>query len=174
MCRYFNNNRYIKRIPVYTIQRISKYNKYIDEHSKNGVVPSDSAICKDLKLTELQLKDLRKIIYEAECISTSELLPGTEDSTVEDSIADPLDLEDQIVENVAIRQAEIIIWKIVDELEKQKADIIVSRYKKSSTLREIGERLNLSTERVRAIEKTPYQFCAKNAKLAISLKYTGI
>lgn len=151
--RYIDSNGHIKRIPVAMMGRISKYKKYISEQEKQGVEPSDFAICRDLDLTEQQLINLRKAIYEAECISTSDLLPGADNITVEDSIADSLDLEEQVLEEVAREQAETLIWKIVDELEEQQAEVIVERYKKSATLQEIGNRLNLSKDRIRVIEK---------------------
>lgn len=70
--RYIDNNGHTKRIPIHLVQRISKYKKYIAEQQKTGVEPSDSEICRDLELSEQQLKDLRKAMREAECISTSD------------------------------------------------------------------------------------------------------
>ena len=151
--RYIDNNGHTKRIPVHLVQQISKYKKYIVEQQKTGVEPSDSEICRDLKLSEQQLTNLRKVMREAECISTSDLVPGSDNMTVEESLADPLDMEEQVVEEIAKEQAETLIWKIVDELEEQQAEVIVGRYKESVTLEEISKRLNLSYQRIRQIEK---------------------
>lgn len=151
--RYIDNNGRVKRIPVHMIKRISRYKKYIAQQEAHGIEPSDFAICRDLGISEAQLANLRKAMYEAECISTSDLLSGADDLTVEDGIADPFDLEEQVVENVAQEQVENLIWKIVDELKEQQAAVIVGHYKKSATLKEIGERLNLSSARIRAIER---------------------
>ncbi len=164
--RYVDNNRHIKRIPVHMVERISKYEKYIAEQKAIGIIPSDFLICKNLGITEQQLKNLRKTIYESECISTSDLLPGTDNFTVEDSIADPLDLEEQVVEEVALKQAETLIWKIVGELEKTQSEIIVGRYKESLTLQEIGKRLNLSNERIRVIEKNALSILRKKHEIS--------
>ena len=151
--RYIDNNGHTKRIPVHLVQRISKYKKYIAEQQKTGVEPSDSEICRDLELSEQQLKDLRKAMREAECISTSDFVPGADNMTVEEALADPLDMEERVVDDVAREQAESLIWKIVDELEERQAEVIVGRYKESATLDEIGKRLNLSYQRIRQIEK---------------------
>lgn len=151
--RYIDNNGHTKRIPIHLVQRISKYKKYIAEQQKTGVEPSDSEICRDLELSEQQLKDLRKAMREAECISTSDFVPGADNMTVEEALADPLDMEERVVDDVAREQAESLIWKIVDELEERQAEVIVGRYKESATLNEIGKRLNLSHQRIRQIEK---------------------
>ncbi len=151
--RYIDNNGHTKRIPVHLVQRISKYKKYISEQAKQGVEPSDFEICRDLELSEQQLKDLRKAMRETECISTSDFVPGADNMTVEESLADPLDMEERVVDDVAKEQAESLIWKIVDELEERQAEVIVGRYKESATLEEVGKRLNLSHQRIRQIEK---------------------
>lgn len=151
--RYIDNNGHLKRIPIHLIQQISKYKKYIAEQQKTGVEPSDFAICRDLGFSEQQLKNLRKVMREAECISTSDLIPGSDNMTVEESLADPLDMEERVVDDVAREQAESLIWKIVDELEERQAEVIVGRYKESVTLEEISKRLNLSYQRIRQIEK---------------------
>lgn len=163
--RYIDNNGRIKRLPVHMIERISKYKKYVTEQRSKGIEPSDFLICRDLGLTEQQLKDLRKIIYESECISTSDLLPGADNLTVEDSIADPLDLEEEIIEKTAREQAEILIWQIVDELEELQAEVIVGRYKESATLQKIGSQLNLSIERIRIIEKNALSILRKKREI---------
>ena len=149
--RYIDRNGHI--IPIHMMERISKYKKYIAQQQAQGVEPSDFAICRDMGITETQLKNLRKAMYEAKCISTSNLLPDTDNLTVEDGIADSLNLEEQIVEEVAREQAENLIWKIVDELEERQAEIIRGHYKESATLKEIADRLNLSHARVVVIER---------------------
>lgn len=164
--RYIDNNGHIKRIPVRMIERISKYKKYYKEQKQKGVEPSDFAICRDLELTEQQLKNLRKAMYEAECISTNDLLPGADNLTVEDSIADPFDLEERVLEEVAREQAENLIWKIVDELDERQVEVIVGRYKESATLQEIGKRLNLSHARIRVIERNALSILRNKHKIS--------
>ncbi len=151
--RYIDNNGHTKRIPIHLVQQISKYKKYLSEQEKQGVEPSGFAICRDLGFSEQQLTNLRKAMREAECISTSDFVPGSDNMTVEESLADPLDMEERVVEEIAKEQAENLIWKIVDELEERQAEVIVGRYKESVTLEEISKRLNLSYQRIRQIEK---------------------
>lgn len=164
--RYIDNNGRIKRLPVHMIERISKYKKYITEQKIKGVESSDFLICRDLELTEQQLKNLRKAMYEAECISTSDLLPGVDNLTVEDSISDPLHLEEEVVEKTAREQAEVLIWQIVDELEELQAEVVVGRYKESATLQEIGSQLDLSIERIRTIEKKALSILRKKRDIS--------
>lgn len=174
--RYIDNHGRTKRIPSHIMERIIKYKKYISERQQQGVDPSDFAICRDLNLTERQLGSLRKAIYEAHCISTNELMPGADTLTVGDSIADPLNMEEQAVEEVARQQAETLIWKIVGELEERQAEVIVGRYKESATLKEMGKRLNLSKDSIRAIEKNALPILRRKRKIrdiAEIYDYTG-
>lgn len=151
--RYIERSGYVKRFPAHMIERISKYKKYISEQQKTGVEPSDFAICRDLGLSESQLKNLRNAMREAECISTSDLLPGSDSLTMEDSIADPSDMEEQVIDGLAKEWADNLIWQIVDELEERQAAVIIGKYKESVTLKELKKRLNLSHTYIAELEK---------------------
>jgi RNA polymerase primary sigma factor len=151
--RYIDNCGRAKRIPTHTLQLIYKYKKYLANCAKQGIEPTDFAICRDLGLTEKRLKNLRKTILEEKCISTDQPIPGTDNIRIEDEIPDPLDMEEDVLDLVAKEQAEARIWEIVLELEEQQKTVIIGRYKNSSTLGEIGRTMNLSTERVRQIER---------------------
>lgn len=163
--RYIERNGYTKKFPAHMIERISKYKKYLSEQQAAGVVPSDYAICRDLELSEQQLKNLRKAIREAECISTSDLLPGSDSLTVEDSIADPSDMEEQVIDGIAKEWADNLIWKIVSELEEREAAIIIGKYKESATLKELAEQFNLSCERIRRLEIKGLAILRKQQKM---------
>lgn len=151
--RYIANCGRVKRIPVHELERISKYKKYISSCKENGIEPTDFAICRELGLTDAQLKKLRKAMFEADCISINDTAPGTDNLTVEDSLADPLELEEQVLDSVAREWAENLIWQIVDELEEREAQVIIGRYKEDATLTEIAKRLNISNESVRQVER---------------------
>lgn len=163
--RYIEDCGNVKKLPAYMIDRISKYNKYLSKQQAAGVSPSDSDICRDLELSEQQLANLRKAMRESECISTSNLLPGSDNLTVEDSISDPSDMEEQVLDGMAKEWADNLIWKIVSELEEREAAVIIGKYKKSETLKELAERLNLSYERIRQIEIKGLTILRKQQKM---------
>lgn len=163
--RYIEGCGYVKRLPAHMMERISKYKKYLSKQQAAGVSPSDSDICRDLELSEQQLADLRKAMREAECISTSSLLPGSDSLTVEDSISDPSDMEEEILDGLAREWADNLIWKIVSELEEREAAVIIGKYRESETLKELAEKLNLSHERIRQLEIKGLAILRKQQKM---------
>lgn len=151
--RYIAENVRIKRLPNYMIERISKYQKIMADYQAKNCVPSDWTIRRSLGITEKQLGDLRQIISEDNCISTSDIIPDTENLTLEDSIPDPFDMEEYTLNKVARKQADSVIWRIVEGLDNQQSKVIIGRYKKSATLQDLAKQMNLSKERIRAIER---------------------
>lgn len=151
--RYIDENVRIKRIPGYMIERISKYKKIMADYQAKNCVPSDWSIRRSLGITKKQLEDLRQVINEDNFISTSDIIPDTENLTLEDSIPDPFDMEEYTLDKVAREQADSMIWRIVEELGSQQAKVIVGRYRESATLQDLAKQMNLSTERIRAIER---------------------
>ena len=151
--KYICNCGKLKRIPAYEMERISKYRKYISDCKVlKGVEPTDQMICDFLEITQRQLNRLRKDLFESECISIDEQLPGSDDLTIGETLPDQENLENQVVTRLSESWATNLIWKIVDELDQKKSQIIVERYKESTTLKELAKRFCVSPERIRSIE----------------------
>jgi len=84
--------------------------------------------------------------------SIDDLVPGTENLTVGDTIADDCDLEEEVTAKVTCETEYPRIWDAVNELECQCRDVIYKRYKENKTLDHIASDLLLSGERIRQIE----------------------
>ncbi len=149
---YVDNTCKVKRLPAYMQERIQKYRSYMSECAAAGREPEGPEVCRDLNITKDQLERMRKAMYEADCISIDDMIPGTESSFGE-LLADPVDLEAEVIEQIARDQLQDQLWKIVDELSDPQNEIIINRYRKSCSLRSVGEALGLSIEKVRYIEK---------------------
>ena len=151
--RYIENNGRAKRVPSYIISRISKYRKYMNEQHSKGIEPTEDMIIRDLELSKAQLKSLRKAIYEADCISFDGAASWSDDLIVGEMIADPLNIEEWVIDAIIKEQAEKLIWKAVSELDERQAKVVIRRYKEFATLGEVGKQLKLSNETIRVIEK---------------------
>lgn len=160
--RYIANTKNTKRLPVHIQTQISAYKKHVAEYSQaHGEQPDDSEICAALGMKKQELEKLRKVMYEAECISLETLVPNTDDMTVEETIADPNDMEEQIVEEIS--RAEI--WRIVDELDEEKSSIIRRRYLHSKTLDRIAKENGYSIDTAARIIKLSLGILRENKKL---------
>ncbi|MCC8196253.1 MAG: sigma-70 family RNA polymerase sigma factor [Ruminococcus sp.] len=149
---YITDTKSTRRIPKYLQIRIAKYKRFLSECSANGREPADSEICEALEINDKQLSNLRKAMQESECVSLNDIVAGTDDFTIEECLADPVDMEDEITETIAKEQLSAQLWKIVDELDGKQGEVISERYHYSKTLEEVGKRMNLTSERVRQIE----------------------
>lgn len=84
--------------------------------------------------------------------SIDDLVPGTENLTVGDTIADDCDIEEEVTAKVTCETEYPRIWDAVNELECQCRDVIYKRYKENKTLDHIASDLLLSGERIRQLE----------------------
>ena len=80
----------------------------------------------------------------AETTSLDEAIPGTEDYTLADTIADDFNLEESVVDSVGDQQVQAVIWGAVSDLGGKEADIVVGYYKNGETLDNLSNRLEIT------------------------------
>ena len=108
-----------------------------------------------LDITIDQLKELKKDIQAARIRSTSEPIGGEDDDlTLEDTLAAAGDPIGEALERMQHEQLSAELWSCVDDLEPRESTVIRSRYgnEQALTLKECGENLGVSVERVRQVE----------------------
>jgi len=170
--RYSQNNRYLKRIPAYMLELMSKYHKFKKLYLKEtGEEPSDSDYMEYLEINNKQLKELKKQIAEINCIPIE--TPIMEGKTLAETLSDNFDLEMDIVERLTYKQLADGLWKAVNKLEKIQREIIVERYKHKKTLEKIAEEKNLSGARVEQIEKKALHLLAMQQEVKDMAEYYG-
>lgn len=173
--RYCQNNGHLKRVPVHLLEQISKYQKFHSDFQAmtQGEKPTDGDYCYCLGITPNKLKELRKYMGELTPVSLYEPISGTDDLTLEDTFADGFDLEEAVVDAVGAEQVKGVIWGAVADLGGQEADIIEGQYLKEETLEAIGNRLNISGERVRQIRTTAIRTLRGNRHLKEAAEVYG-
>lgn len=151
--KYLENNSNSKKIPGYRLNEIRIYKQFCQTYSnEHGHYPDDKTIMQELELTEAKLKNIKKIIYEQNCISIYSTAPGTEDAALEDIIADPSNMEEDVEEKVFQEQKKQVVEEAMKTIPEREAEIIHERYFENMTLAEIADERKLSKERVRQIE----------------------
>lgn len=153
--RAINQQNRSIRVPVYVIEKLSKYKKAEQELSqKYNREPSDEEIAKEIGISLKEVRELKE--YFADTVSLDAPIGDDKEdsfgSLVEDNSninpADSYERED--MNNT--------LMKVLDTLPEREAGILKMRfgigYSSPLTLEEVGKRYSLTRERVRQIESS--------------------
>jgi RNA polymerase primary sigma factor len=144
------------RIPAYMFELLSKWRKMSAQlQDELGRTPTQEEIAKKLEISKKKLSIIKKAIklYNANPQSTDHSDDGL---TLGDIIADERVKapQDEMIENDNLKH----VYRLMEEMEPRDAAILKMRFgldeTEPMTLKEIGETLGLTRERVRQIEST--------------------
>lgn len=163
--RYVNAGGKVKRLPENMVVRISKYKKYYrkcmtDAHER----PTEQMVMDYMQLSKVQYDTMMRAIIESECISTSQAI-GEDGLTIEDVVADSLDLEANVVDEAFQEQLSDELWDEVKTLDEKQQTVLVDRYKGEKTLEAIASDIGVTKERIRQIEKKALKALSQKEKL---------
>lgn len=139
------------RIPSYKHEQLSKVNKLINEYVyKHGENPSIDYIATKLKIkpskVTLLISEFQDVVSFNETIGDNIFL--------EDVIGKEDDVEENIIKEEQISEMRHLLNEILTDREREILELRYGLYNsKIHTLKEIGEILNITRERVRQIEK---------------------
>jgi len=139
------------RIPSYKYEQLSKVNKAIKDYTAiYGEAPSTEYIAKKVDLKEskiiLLLGEFQDIMSLNETIGDNIYL--------EDVIGKNDDVEDKIIKEDQLLEMRELLERILNERERKILEYRYGLYdNKIHTLKEIGEQMGITRERVRQIEK---------------------
>lgn len=154
MQRYCQSNS-IVRVPVHLGEKVQRYKKLQNSfYLHAGRLPDTRECCHYLNCSESELEKIKRgeVIR---CIgSIDALAAGPEDGsiTVGDSIADPADHYENMLDDIEDRQLKGTLWGIVNDLPEQQADVIKARYQENLTMKETATRTGITTEAARQWE----------------------
>lgn len=139
------------RIPSYKYEQLSKVNKVIDTYrDEYGEIPSPEYIAEALGMKVSKVILLQSEFQEI--VSLNELIG--DNIFLEDIIGNEDDVEKSIIRNDQLNEMYELLDNVLNPREKE---ILELRYglnnNKVHTLKEIGEKLKITRERVRQIEK---------------------
>ncbi len=133
------------------IQKIDKVHKKLE--NKLGREPTPSEIAEDLDMDDEEINHLRNITQDY--ISLDSSYGDSEDTTILSMIVDSrIDSPDKRVLDESLREA---LNEVLDTLTESERQIIIMRFGLNGgepmSLQQIGDKFNLSKERIRQIEK---------------------
>ena len=147
------------RIPSCALNRLKKYRFFVATYKRNhdNCDPDDSIVLEELKLNLEQLEELKRISNQVcDLYSLDSTISGekNEDTlkTLGDSIADDFNLENEVIEDIFVKERNETLWKCVDALPIAQREILRKR-SEGMSLREIGKELGVSYECIRVKEK---------------------
>ena len=134
---------------------------------------TDEEYCYHLGIKKQRLKELRKYMISTETVSLDGIVPGTEDFTLADVVADDFNLEETVCDTLADEQAKTVIWGVVSDLGGNASEVVHGYYKNGETLQSISDRLEVSIERVRQIKNWAISNLRHNRKLKEAAEVYG-
>lgn len=141
------------RIPVHFLELIRRYRKmvFLYEKEHDGATPNDLEIA---SILGIPLRHVGKIQYWDNRISSLQTIVGEEESAeLGDFVDDGVIFTDSVEQKLLVEQ----IREALQAFDERDRGIIIDRFGLDggggSTLEEIGEKLGITRERVRQIEK---------------------
>lgn len=141
------------RLPVHVNDKLSKIRKAQKElMEKNGKEPSTKQIARKLKMKEKDVEEL--IMHSGSIMSLEKPMGEDEDMVLGDTIADEnTNNQEKEVGRILLSEK---IGKVLDTLKEKEREVIILRFGLNDgvemTLEQVGNRMNITRERVRQIE----------------------
>lgn len=154
MQRALDNMAMTIRIPSYAVDLVTSWRrKAVELHQQLGRTPTEEEVARALKLTKKTLKIVQKALRIYNGDKQTDTAAG--EGSFADSIGDPTSIapDDRLTAAEEVRQ----VLDLVDRLEAREATILRLRFglhgEDPLTLNQVGERLGLTRERVRQLER---------------------
>lgn len=144
MVRYIHDNGSTIRIPSGRLENVRKYQNALEDFRKKyGYEPSEEEIS---RFYGISVKNIKKLSEAAQMQQTGSLdlcLADDSDTTVGDTVPDPVDLERSILDDMQQKQLRETLWPLVDDLPGDGPAVIRYRYYDCLTREETGNRLGI-------------------------------
>lgn len=164
--RYIENFANTKRIPSHLLHLMQKYKSFVQSYrNEHGTEPSDEVIMEFMELSKSKLNHIRKTLYEQNCISITAPIPGADNVSVEDSVADDYDMETDIEDKLFREHERKVLDCAIQQLQQNEQEVINSRYWDDLTQNQVAEKMNISSSRVGAIERKALKNLKRNDEL---------
>lgn len=140
-------------LPVHIVEKVNRMRKISRQLTQTlGREPTDEDIAEEMGTTIEKIRELQK--YAQEPISLEERVGKEDDSVIGDFIADENAEDPEKIVSQTILHEKIL--EVLDSLTPREASVIKLRFGLEDgrvlTLEEVGERFNITRERIRQIE----------------------
>ena len=150
MVRYMSKYSSVVQLPQDIRTKINRLRKFERDYTVEwGREPTEKEIWLYFGYS---YKEYR-LIMESSSISNQEsidaLVPGTEDFTIGETVKDPVDQYDQLLDQMQQEELAETLWQLVDSLPEQQGEILHAQYEDGATLRQVSDKLGLEYQRTR-------------------------
>lgn len=162
MLRYIAKYSGTVQIPENVRMKINKLRKFECEYSAEwGREPTEKEIRLYFGYSRKEYQALTESQLVTKLESIDALIPGSGDFTVGESVADPVDQYDQLLEQMQQEELADTLWQLVDSLPEQESQILHVEYQENITLRQVSDKLGMEYETARAARARGLRTLAK-------------
>lgn len=152
--RCANNNRSVP-LPFGASGNLYKYKKIYAQFLKTYQrKPTDREMQNFLGVNNGTFASIKSALYSCNTESIEKPVAGEEEElTLGDMIASPTNIEEECIERLDCEAMGRELWIAVDQLPGDCPEVIRKRYRERFTMKEVGEDLQVSVEKVREVER---------------------
>lgn len=153
MRKYIQNNSCSIKIPEHKREQILRYRKLERVFlCRMGREPSEQEALYYLGFTRQQAQTIRGIMDAAKVQSLEECLPGDGENTLGDITPGPENVEKNVLDEMELQRLRAVLWREVDSLPGEQPRVLRSLYQEGQTLKQTGDAMGTTLERVRGIK----------------------
>lgn len=156
MLRYIQENGSSLRLSCHAQEKQREYSRFCGAFEMEyGRRPTEAETALCLGITPEQSRERQKTARMVALVSLDAPVTGTdggEDTTAGELVPSAGNLEEEVLERMHQEELRRTIWDCVDSLPDKQPEVIRRRYQGAQSLRQIGEAVGVSTERVRQME----------------------
>lgn len=148
--RFIENSGKIVRIPSYQVNNVRKYRRMCADFQRDlHRDPTEAEVREAFGVSKDQLDHAALI---SNIGSLDEPVTDDDENELTLQVADPLDLEETVVDSVYQQELHNTLWPLVDTLPEREAAVIRGRFLEGKTLKQCADELKISVERCRQHE----------------------
>lgn len=136
---------------VRTMQNVIE--RYQKEYRRN---PTEKELALMLECSKAEVMKLKKAYIAMSPLSLDYPLTEDQDATLADTVKDPNDYTEPVLDRVCNEELAAAIWEAVGKLSDRESYVVKSRFKDGLTFRECSEKLGVSLGRVQQIERESF------------------
>lgn len=172
MQRYIENSGHVVRVPVHRQEDIRKYKKAVlNFEMKWNRKPTDGEVSALLGVSIEKLDQIRKSLEMGQITSLDEYIKDSEETTVENTVASSIDIENQVIGSMNQQEVKEVLWNMVDELPEDYPLLLKLRYQGRLTYKVIGEKLGVTGDAIRQKEARAIKELSRTRRKKILAPY---
>lgn len=149
MQRYSQDNKHL-HIPYNLQEKVLRYQRFLNTYRMRfGKNPTDEQICCRMRINYETLDRLKTAAEVSKAGSMDKEIEGADGLTFGDTIADPENKYESVLDDLEREELKSVLWTLVDDLPGKSPEVIRMRYQQELTLDKIGEAVGVTRDATR-------------------------